>query len=243
MTLQENRSGGASRRVFGFRLIPFICGLFLSIVQACTIQSPRLNTHFLPAQYTLKTDIHDSDFQKSNRFKAVLLNDNKELNNLIIQFWKSGAFNELLATEHPYLKVSSTHIEAVEAGLNKIFRIYYLSGNFEPSPGLAMLFKPEDYSRDCHPLSNHEIQFMLNKHAESAFSTIALTMMIISSHELLQQYGAKPVYPTVSSAFLRRYFNLPELKRIQDYNLFATKHSGRFRLNKSQGFVFCRKIN
>ncbi len=243
VTLQENLSGGANRKVPGYWLFAIIWVLFLMIAQGCTIQSPKLNNHILPAKYEFKADKRDSNRQKNIQFNTVLLNDNSELNSLIVQFWKTGSFNKLLATKHPYLTINRSHIEAVEAGLNKLFMIYYLSGDSKWNPGQTIFFRPEDYSEDCRPLSNHEIQFMLNKSAESAFSTLVFTMIVISSHELAQQHGGKPIYPMVSSPFLRKRFNLPELTKIQDYNLFATKYSGRFNLNKPQGFVFCRKIN
>ncbi len=235
-----NQSGGENSWFNQLTSVTGIVFLFL-IVQACTYQTPKLNTHYLPIKYTLNSVAKKLFTADSESGIVVILNDDEKLNGKIIQFWKSGAFRRILVNEHPYLKVSRSDIESVNAALNDLFLAFYWSGFKANDLKDQKYVNPIKNSENCQPLTNHEIQFMLNREVESAFSSMSLDMLFVSVHELLLQNGGVPQYPKVFSPFLRKRFQLPEINKIQKANLFAEKKEGNFQPQEENGFVFCRK--
>jgi hypothetical protein len=143
--------------------------------------------------------------------------------------------------EHPYVRVSSWDISVIEDSLNRLFDIYYMAIDSDSGPKMDQWSEMAGDNERCQPLSNHEIQFMMNSGAENAFPRVPFTMLMISAHELLLEKGATPIYPKILSPFLRQKFNLSEYDPINEANLFAEKSSAMVLATKTKGFVFCRK--
>jgi hypothetical protein len=174
-------------------------------------------------------------------FKLVHLNNDHQLNRRILQFWTNGAYSSLIQREHPVIRQKQSHLATLEVSLNRLYRIYFLSVDRDtPAEGASLLKRYLRINR-CRPLSNYEIQFMMNTSVENAFPQLPLTMLMISCHELLIQKGGKPIYPRVYSTYLRKSLNLPELTPLKEGNLFATKKGNSVYSGKTEGFIFCRK--
>jgi len=181
-------------------------------------------------------------FFNSPSLTIISLNDSIEQINRVVEYWKQNRFETLYKKEHPVIRYDRNDINVLRDSITRLFGVYYIRINKTPDVSPDISFYKEIPERiNCSPLSNHEIQFIMSTGIDDAFPRKALTMLIISSHELILSIGGKPVYPKVQSPYLRKKYNLPNLLSLDKSNLFATKmHNDVYSANVS-GFVFCRK--
>jgi len=212
--------------------------LFLS---GCAGTTPRLNRSLLPQAYHMKstprTDVVES--QPGIYFKA--LNQQKSINQRVLSNWKTGAFHEAFHREQPLSSLYRGDITNLSSFLNRLFTIYHVGIDSEIPMSSSRLRAIIKKRLSCEPLTNLEIRFLMNSNSLTPFSRKPMTMLLISSHELALLSGAKPIYPTVFSPYLRNRLNLPPIARLEDINLFATKNENRVYSTSMNGFVVCNR--
>ncbi len=220
-----------------------LSGFILLLISACSTSKPNLHKTLLPESYLLDPAYADTEIEPQKSYKLIRLNHKPHLNRAVIRFWRSGAFRNFVEREHPVLRVKRKDIATLDDSLNRLFDIYFLAS--DKFAGIPVNALTTDLLKraNCRPLSNYEVQFMMNTSVENAFPQIPLTMLMITSHELLIQNGAQPVYPKVHSAYLRKILKLPPLLSLEKANLFATKTEDGVYSQVIQGFVFCRKTS
>ncbi len=238
-TLSEKLSGG--ERSLLIKLIVPVFLFFLVSLASCSRHDPILSKGYLPESFDL-TKVNRSDtLIGSPSLTIINVNDSIELSERIVEYWKHNKFAALFEKEHPVLKYNRSDIAVLKEAITRLFKIYYIDNKSPVIISKTGLNHEIIVETKCSPLSNHEIQFMMNSGIEDAFPRKALTMLVISSYELMASIGAKPVYPKVYSPYLRKKYNLPHLSSLEDSNLFATKiHNDVYSANIS-GFIFCRK--
>ena len=216
--------------------------LFLLIIlSSCCSNKPNLNLSYLPETYNIKETDSNLVNESSQTFNILCLNDDYRLNEKIIQFWLDGAFNQHFEKQHPVVQFDRNDVIALRDSLYRLFTIYYVKSEHIISPGISLLKTYMIHQNGCDPLTNYEIQFMMNNTIENAFPRVPFTMLIISSLELITQKGGIPIYPKVHSEYLRQTLDLPALDPIAGANLFATKSDNSVYSRKTEGFVFCRR--
>ncbi len=221
--------------------IPWLLCFLLIALSSCSAPKPNLHQAYFPESYQVEKNNPHLDNSAPQFFSILHLNNDYQLNKQVVQFWYSEGFPSLFAKEHPVLRFSRNDIITLGDSLNLLFDIYYFASDMKVSDAASKLIDFLQHKKDCTPLSNYEIQFMMNNTIENAFPRVPFTMLIISSFELLTQKEGTPVYPKVHSEYLRKYLDLPPLKPIAGANLFATKMGDSVYLEKTHGFIFCRK--
>ncbi len=212
--------------------------LFLS---GCAGTTPRLNRSLLPQTYHLESTPWTNVAESQPGIYFTILNQQKPRNQRVLSNWKVGAFHEAFHREQPLSSLYREDIANLSSFLNRLFTIYLVgidSENPLPSRQLRAIIKKRF---SCEPLSNLEIRFLMNSNSLTPFSRKPMTMLLISSHELALLSGAKPIYPTVFSPYLRNRLNLPPIARLEDINLFATKNENRVYSTSMNGFVVCNR--
>lgn len=243
MTILETRPGkpfGYANSISNRQGIYLLVCLIGILLPSCVTLESRLQYSYLPETYLLGT-APSGYFLSNDSLKVVLLNNNALSNANVIHLWKSDVYTRLINKEHPYVRISGWDISVIKDCLDRLFDIYYIASTSDTLSPMDQFGSLDGDSDRCQPLSNHEIQFMMNSGAEYAFPKVPFTMLVISAHELLLEKGATPIYPRIVSPFLRQKFNLPEYDPIYTANLFAQKTAASIMIAKKQGFVFCRK--
>ncbi len=208
---------------------------------ACSIPSPKLSQSYLPIDYDADSIHWPHKTTKDSIVQYVPINQNPDLNQKVISFWRYSQFNDLYSKNHPVVKINSRDIITLDEYLDSIFNIYFVSITIDQPLSREKLTKIISKRIGCQPLSNIEIRFSLNLDAEIAFPKKSLTMLVISSHELLLQHGAIPLYPRILSTYLQKKYNLPKLNIIENSNLFATRNENIVYSANKSGFIFCTK--
>ncbi len=233
--------GCEKKRTINFGSILLIITV-LCISTACTPKKPRLNRTILPFAYQLNSLPKEDFLHYSDELKIIVVNNDHNKNKQVVVHWAQGWFKDLFKKEHPVLELVRHDFTVLLDALNRLFTIYFVSIHQDPTENQPDGTINKLYSlTNCDPLTNYEIQFLLNSETDITFPDKPLTMLVISAHELLQQKGAKGKYPKVQSAYLRHRLNLPALKEVKQFNLFATKKTNGVYSDKRIGFVFCRK--
>ena len=222
--------------ITGWRLSLY---LVMGILTACSPPVPRLNRGYLPLRYSIDSSQHSRYTRDDLSLKFIRLNDNQEINRRVISLWREGAFDRIYAKEHPINTFTDGEIEELNDFLNGPVAIYFISLESRRSSPLDL---PRFFERSlrCTPLTDMEIEFLMNSRSEIAFPKKMLTLLLISSHELSLLNGATPLYPKVLSPFLRKKYALPELSSIALTNVLSLKN-GTESLHSARGFLFCRE--
>ena len=209
-------------------------------ISACSPQRPLLSPYLLPQSYSDQSGILSDRQSPDAPFFIIAVNDDRHLNRKIIQFWLRGHFSTQIRKKHPYLQFDQSDILAVQDALNQIFDIYYI-GNLARSTIISWSsIQLGTGESACQPLSEYEIQFLMNSEPSNAFPQVPFTMLMISIHELMLQKGAKPIYPRINSTFLKTSFEIAE-QNIRPIEHFPDGKSKKDSQAIREGFVFCRK--
>jgi len=215
--------------------------LAILLTTSCTVKHPKLNRPFLPQGYAIDATIWSDIIEIPQPLYLIELNDRYQLNQQVLSFWKRGLLSELFLRAQPLSTVHSEDVVNLASFLNHQF-IIYLAAIVPKKPFSQQQFQQAMRRRyHCDPLTNLEIRFLMNSGTDTPFSRKPLTMLLITSHELSLQSGAKPLYPKVFSPYLRTRYQLPPLNPLEDINLFATKNENRVYLSPMNGFIVCNR--
>ena len=224
------------------KLFFLFCVLLFWLFSACSRETPKLFKPYTPVSYQNETILWRK-YPFSKTVRSVYLNHSYETNRKLAEFWKNHEYDYLFSKNHPIIRVNNHDIYALHEYLNNILDVYYVSVDNENQLSSAKVLNLVSKHLNCQPLSNLEIRFLFNSESEIVFHKKPLTILLISSHELLLQTGALPIYPEVISPYLRKKHNLPKLKSLEETNLFATKNGNIVYSTNISGFVFCRKAS
>ncbi|PCI25236.1 MAG: hypothetical protein COB67_10860 [SAR324 cluster bacterium] len=206
--------------------------LLLFALGACTKAEPLLTHDYLPESY----QITEQQSSLENTY-IIPLNQNLKQNEQLIRFWGQGSYTTLYKQSHPILPIKKSSLTGLHSFLNQSIDIYYLS----PKPGESLNPSKVTANLDCDALSNLEIKFQMSHDPLHPFSEKNLTMLLISSHELLLQKGAIAIYPKILGKKLRELNQLPPLRPMEAFNLFADGSKKMQGEPPSSGIIVCRR--
>ncbi len=222
------------------KLLFLFCLLLTWLLTACSRETPKLTRTYIPVSYQNETVLWRKE-PSSKTVHSVYLNKSYETNHKLAVFWINDEYEHLFSKNHPVIKVNNHDIYKLQQYLNAILNIYYISIDNKNRISSDKVLHSVQKHLNCQPLSNLELRFLFNSESDIVFQKKPLTILLISSHELLLQTGALPIFPEVLSPYLRKKHNLPKLKSLEETNLFATKNVSIVYSTNISGFVFCRK--
>lgn len=226
------------------KLLITACLALLFLITGCSQPRPTLNRRVVPVSYDIASIRWENTESDALPIRYFWINDDEALINVVIGFWNSREFRELFKSIHPIVEVDRKSILNLRLMLRNVLDIYYVYANIrhqENADTVNTILSSLEEELNCRPLSNNELLFMSSSNPEEVFEQKSLTMLMISSIEILLQKGAKPVYPKVLSGYLRKRFHLAPLKPVESMNLFASKKRIEVYSGRMEGFVFCRK--
>jgi hypothetical protein len=211
--------------------------ILILIFTSCSRTKPQLDRSYLPEFYHI-----EPIFGQQPGSGAIIkkINSGTRLNNTVISFWQYRDFKQLMKRFHPVLTVGQKDIINLQNHLNKLFDIFYIQWHRSSATNQQLRTVFTNKTR-CEPMSNTELLFSMNPNITDSPSLKPLTILIISSHELLLQLGVQPGYAKIVSPYLRSKYELSGLKKPPDFNLFAQKKENVVYSNLFEGFAFCRK--
>ncbi len=222
-----------------FRIYWKFCALFL--LAGCTVAGPKLDRPFFPKAYQIGSISRTEVIHIPPSIHFVKLNHQDNLNRRVLSLWKNSAFQDAFHRVQPLSIIYREDIANLASFLDRLFTIYLVAFDSTEPVSSRQLRQLVKNRFECDPLTNMEIRFLMNSGLSTLFSKKPLTMLLISSHELTLQAGAKPVYPQVFSSYLRKQHKLPPLKGLEDINLFATKKGNKVYSTSMNGFIVCNR--
>ena len=215
----------------------FFYWIIFGAIVGCSSLKPNFDQDIFPERY---------DILKSQN-NVSLANPVQQINHLepdtfkdIIKLWSSYEFNLIYKQNHPILAYNRHDLIDLYYHLINSFKIYYIN-NLENSSAknLNQLLD----RLQCSPLSNLEVNFILNNGSISSVSNKRLSMLIITLHEALMKKGYQPVYPKIRSDYLRKLYQETPLRTPENFN--AIDEHKKFPVTKHYFyyFLFCRKQN
>jgi len=213
----------------------------LFILAGCAAEKPKLDRPFFPEAYHSGLADTSALIAVNLDAGAMQLNQDPDLNRRLIRLWENGSLNGLFRHVQPMSTVQRADIANLSAFLQQILRIFLVTISPREPMTDGRLRESLIRSLACDPMSNLEIRFLMSSNLPEPFSRKPLTMLLISAHELALQRGAEPVYPHVYSPFLRKELQLPPLRDLEAFNLFATKSENRVYSTSITGFAVCHQ--
>ena len=218
-----------------------ICFFLSGLIASCADISPGINKKYLPHSYNLDNTLASFESTRRQSIRYIKVNQDRAINHKTVQRWKQRHFHGIYSRTHPVLEVTLSDIIKLERQLNRLFQIYYVQVRRNNQLPVNDLFELIQKTIHCRPLTNLEIRFLLNNETETAFPRKPLSMLMISSHDLLTRKGAAPLYPNIYSGYLREKYGLLKLKPLESTNLFATKNENIVYSTNINGFIYCRQ--
>lgn len=212
----------------------FLRLLLVFLLDSCGQVEPKFTRDYFPEYYQ-----YDSQSTNKNDLEIRLLNGDPNINRQIVNFWLKSNYKNIYRQLHPIIRISRSNLRNLSLFLNQTAKIYYISWSPQKEISLARIKS----ASSCTPLSNVEIQFLFSGSQNRPFSSNGLAILFISSHELLQQSGAIPVYPQILSDRFRKENQLKPLKTMENFNLFAKKSVTSKKGIPSPGIVICRRYD
>ncbi len=236
-------SGGIGIKIKSLRRTTCLFCLILAAVTlaACTKLNAKLDRSYLPQGYQVGSIRPEDIVKPSSGVYFIELTNQVNLTSTVGTLWRRGAFHDAFHDIQPLSVIYQEDISNLLAFIDRLYTIYLVAIESNTPVTSTQLRVIANDRLNCSPLSNIEIRFQMNTSLSVPFSKKPLTMLLISTHEMALRKGAKPIYPHVLSPHLRKRYQLPPLKALEDANLFATKNGNRVYSTTTNGFVVCKR--
>jgi hypothetical protein len=222
-----------------FRVIGLLT--ILLWLMTCSPDRPLLHRQLLPVGYDISVMPGTIWITDDTTFHFFTITPDRRNLTALLTLWRQGQFDAVFKQIHPIQAIDHNDILRLRRTIDEILTIHYIRTNRTPALSPAELLAVLQAQTDCRPLTNLELRFVMNWESSHGFERYPLTLLIISSHELMNRSGAIPVYPRLYAPEARAKQGLPPLPDLSTMNIFATRNDDSVYLRPLNGFVFCRR--